>query len=759
MNRRMCEIALTAVVAGLLYAGCLDPAAAQNPTCPTRPAGDNTNACASTAFVQNAAGETYDVKKYGATGNGSTDDTIAIQAAATAACSTAIGTGGAAKSLYFPAGFYKITATIVLTCNAPIHGDGWSSDSSALLQNTALSSTAGLSGSIILPSSTINAISITTNQATTVRDIGIFYVSRPAAGSGLTGLKIQAAATTTAPAPLAFNSNTLVSHVWFYGADIQLALVNAGWDTTVVDSVFQMHATNGVKQSMANIPYAGNVVYSRNQFASGSVTNCQHILATSGGMRVANNHFQSCGSNNIIPPLYTAGIAIVPDLNVAQNSIEPVIISDNTIEGMTYCVLFDGSTPGQNASLTQVTITGNQFWCVEPVRTTATSASAAWISGVVISGNILTAQTIAGHITATYNLNIGGAQYVNVVGNQYGLVQAVGTDTSTAINIGTASVQIRQAANQSSGGAFITVDNTIPAPSSQVTYGLAGSGTGLIRLSGATSGTVAITPQAAAGTYNFNLPTTAGSAGQCLTSQGGGSSAMTWSACGGGITIGTSTITSGTTTRVLYDDAGVVGEYAISGSGNVAMTTSPAFTTPNLGTPSAVTLTNGTGLPLSGLASQANNTVVGNISGSSASPTALTTAQGMQLLAVGQVMMRATGVAFDAAGDTAISITLPANVTRYRVTACVISGSNGDLSAATFGLFTATGGGGTALIAGGTAITVTTGSEGTANNMMTSSVGTVNTTSHTATTLYFRIGSTAPAGRTGNVTLIVQPIS
>ena len=64
-----------------------------------------------------------------------------------------------------------------------------------------------------------------------------------------------------------------------------------------------------------------------------------------------------------------------------------------------------------------------------------------------------------------------------------------------------------------------------------------------------------------------------------------------------GITIGTSVITSGTTTRVLYDNAGVIGEYIVSGSGNVAMTTNPVFTTPNLGTPSALVLTSATGLP------------------------------------------------------------------------------------------------------------------------------------------------------------------
>ena len=38
--------------------------------------------------------------------------------------------------------------------------------------------------------------------------------------------------------------------------------------------------------------------------------------------------------------------------------------------------------------------------------------------------------------------------------------------------------------------------------------------------------------------------------------------------------------------------------YSVSGTGDVALTNSPTFVTPNLGTPSAVTLTNATGLPL-----------------------------------------------------------------------------------------------------------------------------------------------------------------
>ena len=50
------------------------------------------------------------------------------------------------------------------------------------------------------------------------------------------------------------------------------------------------------------------------------------------------------------------------------------------------------------------------------------------------------------------------------------------------------------------------------------------------------------------------------------------------------LTVGTTPIVSGTTTRILYDNAGVLGEYTLSGSGTVvAMATSPSFTTPTLG--------------------------------------------------------------------------------------------------------------------------------------------------------------------------------
>lgn len=69
---------------------------------------------------------------------------------------------------------------------------------------------------------------------------------------------------------------------------------------------------------------------------------------------------------------------------------------------------------------------------------------------------------------------------------------------------------------------------------------------GNIQMAGSTSGIISVTTQATAGTYNFNMPTTAGAPGQVLTSNGGGNSVMTWGDTDAVLAIITSV--SGTTT-------------------------------------------------------------------------------------------------------------------------------------------------------------------------------------------------------------------
>jgi hypothetical protein len=70
-----------------------------------------------------------------------------------------------------------------------------------------------------------------------------------------------------------------------------------------------------------------------------------------------------------------------------------------------------------------------------------------------------------------------------------------------------------------------------------------------LQLIGLTSGGILIQPSAVAGTYNFNLPTSAGTAGQPLLSGGGGSTAMTFGTLG--VAGGGTGATSFTTNAIL----------------------------------------------------------------------------------------------------------------------------------------------------------------------------------------------------------------
>lgn len=125
------------------------------------------------------------------------------------------------------------------------------------------------------------------------------------------------------------------------------------------------------------------------------------------------------------------------------------------------------------------------------------------------------------------------------------------------------------------------------------TLALGVSGTNATKLlfPGSTSGTVTFQTQAAAGTYNFNIPITAGSAGQVLTSQGGGSTAMTWT------TPATGTVTSIATTSPITGGT-------ITSTGTIACTTcvtSAASLTSNAlmiggGSQASATTTTGTGV-------------------------------------------------------------------------------------------------------------------------------------------------------------------
>lgn len=103
-----------------------------------------------------------------------------------------------------------------------------------------------------------------------------------------------------------------------------------------------------------------------------------------------------------------------------------------------------------------------------------------------------------------------------------------------------------------------------------LSLGIAGTASGQINLAGTTSGVVSVLIQNAAGTYNFNLPTSAGTSGQPLLSGGGGGAAMTFGTLGvaGGGTGDTTLASNG----VLYGNGTGAVQITAQGAANTVLT-------------------------------------------------------------------------------------------------------------------------------------------------------------------------------------------
>jgi hypothetical protein len=109
--------------------------------------------------------------------------------------------------------------------------------------------------------------------------------------------------------------------------------------------------------------------------------------------------------------------------------------------------------------------------------------------------------------------------------------------------------------------------------------------------------------------------------------------------------------------------------------------------------------------------------------------------------------------------DTQVAISLPPGFTRYKLEAIIISGASASISSATFGVFPAAAGAGTAIVSTGTSATVNTANENTNNNMQVATIVNVNTLSFNLASIFFRVQSAQGSPATATVTVVYRPIS
>lgn len=280
---------------------CASPALAQNPQCPTRPQGDSSNACASTAFVHSAVGSAIiNVKTFGAqvcTGDDAIDDSIAINAGVVYVNS--IGGG----QLYFPAGTdCRIKNPIVPLSGVILAGQG------GLIPVPAESS-------VIRPSVNMTALILQSDLATPLGNFGLVGMSldgRKADGFTVTNIvRVSAFGSQIRNSWIANGSGNCVrwdsnaSFAWInhiegnsIGGCNGYGMLWSGTDSWISNNEFGGSALANVK-----IVSAGANVFSINKFETSTGSGVGLIIHT------PDTGDSNCViSNNVVASVYTSNI-------------------------------------------------------------------------------------------------------------------------------------------------------------------------------------------------------------------------------------------------------------------------------------------------------------------------------------------------------------------------------------------------------------------------------------------------------------------